>query len=102
MTRRAATRPLSRLRKPADLSLEVWPRELRRQFGREQRIAAVFRRGVADPAWRTLLRSELYEYQREGALFAARAGRCLIGVLSRPSVNCWAGSDRSILGGSRG
>lgn len=53
--------------------------EVRDRGRREQRIAAAFPRGVSDPAWRTLLRSELYEYQREGALFAARAGRCLIG-----------------------
>ena len=33
--RRATTRPLSRLRKPEDLSLDAWQRELRRQFGRE-------------------------------------------------------------------
>src|SRR6266540_2269783 len=32
----AATRQLSRLHKPADMSLEAWQRELRRQFGREQ------------------------------------------------------------------
>jgi len=34
--RQATTRTLSRLRKPADLSLDAWQRELRRQFGREQ------------------------------------------------------------------
>src|SRR5450759_2687834 len=32
----AAARKLSRLRKPQDMSLETWQRELRRQFGREQ------------------------------------------------------------------
>jgi hypothetical protein len=53
--------------------------EVRDRGHRDQRIAAAFPRGVSDPAWRKLLRSELYEYQREGALFAARAGRCLIG-----------------------
>ncbi len=31
-----AARKLSRLRKPQDMSLETWQRELRRQFGREQ------------------------------------------------------------------
>ena len=31
-----ATRKLSRLHKPPDMSLEAWQRELRRQFGREQ------------------------------------------------------------------
>ena len=53
--------------------------EVRDRGRREQRIAAAFPRGASDLAWRGLLRSELYEYQREGALFAARAGRCLIG-----------------------
>src|SRR5579863_6825778 len=33
---RPATRKLSRQRKPADMSLETWQRELRRQYGREQ------------------------------------------------------------------
>src|SRR5207244_10261664 len=46
---------------------------------RERCIAEAFPRGVRDPEVRRLLKSELYEYQREGALFAARAGRCLIG-----------------------
>ena len=53
--------------------------EVRDRGRREERIAAAFPRGVSGSAWRNLLRSELYEYQREGALFAARAGRCLIG-----------------------
>ena len=38
-----------------------------------------FRAASATSAWRGLVKGELYEYQREGALFAARAGRCLIG-----------------------
>ena len=53
--------------------------EVRDRSRRGQRIAEAFPRGVHDPAIRTLLKVELYEYQREGALFAARAGRCLIG-----------------------
>ena len=36
---RLAPRKLSRLRRPPDMSLEVWQRELRRQFGREQPFA---------------------------------------------------------------
>src|SRR5439155_6311227 len=40
------------------------------------RIAEVFPRGVRDSEVRRLLKGELYEYQCEGALFAARAGRC--------------------------
>ena len=52
--------------------------EVRDRSRRERRIAEAFPRGVRDPNLRTLLKGELYEYQREGALFAARAGRCLI------------------------
>ncbi len=52
--------------------------EVRDRSRREQRIAEVFPRGVHDPGLRGLLKGELYEYQCEGALFAARAGRCLI------------------------
>src|SRR5712691_6542758 len=52
--------------------------EVRDRSRREQRIAEVFPRGVRDSEVRRLLKGELYEYQCEGALFAARAGRCLI------------------------
>ena len=34
---------------------------------------------IGSPAFNDLLKAELYPYQREGALFAVRAGRCLIG-----------------------
>ena len=37
-----------------------------------------FPRGIRSPAFKNLLKVPLYPYQREGALFAARAGRCLI------------------------
>ncbi len=53
--------------------------EVRDRERREQRIAEAFPRGARDRAWRTLLKATLYDYQREGALFAARAGRSLIG-----------------------
>ena len=53
--------------------------EVRDRDRRERRIAHAFPRGVRDLAFRTLVRGDLYDYQREGALFAARAGRCLIG-----------------------
>jgi len=53
--------------------------EVRDRSRRERRIAEAFPRGVSDPGFRKLLKGELYEYQREGALFAACAGRCLIG-----------------------
>lgn len=53
--------------------------EVRDRSRREQAVAEAFPRGVRDPGFRKLLKAELYEYQCEGALFAARAGRCLIG-----------------------
>jgi ERCC4-related helicase len=46
---------------------------------RAKAIADAFPRGAADPKLAKLLRVPLYPYQAEGALFAARAGRCLIG-----------------------
>ena len=42
------------------------------------RIDAAFPKGAADKAFDALLKVRLYAYQREGALFAARTGRCLI------------------------
>ena len=53
--------------------------EVRDRERRAQRIAGAFPRGVRDHAFDTLVKGDLYEYQREGALFAARAGRSLIG-----------------------
>ena len=53
--------------------------EVRDRQRRGQRVEELFPRGVRDPGFRKLLKSELYEYQREGALFAACVGRCLIG-----------------------
>jgi superfamily II DNA or RNA helicase len=53
--------------------------EVRDQARRERVIAEAFPRGPRDPAFRRLLACTLYPYQREAALFAARAGRCLIG-----------------------
>jgi len=35
--------------------------------------------GIASPIFDTVLKTALYPYQREGALFALRAGRCLLG-----------------------
>ncbi len=43
-----------------------------------KRIEQAFPGGPDDPALAGLLRASLYPYQREGALFAAKAGRCLI------------------------
>lgn len=48
----------------------------------ERRAAAlegIFPRGSADPLLKKLLKVPLYPYQAEGALFAIRAGRALIG-----------------------
>ncbi len=42
-------------------------------------LAAAFPKGAQSPALRKLLKVPLYAYQAEGALFAARAGRSLIG-----------------------
>lgn len=43
-----------------------------------RRITEAFPKGATSRAFRTLLKAKLYHYQREGALFAAKAGRCLI------------------------
>ncbi len=53
--------------------------ERRDADNRRQRIAEAFPRGNRSDAFKNLLKVQLYDYQREGALFAARAGRCLIG-----------------------
>jgi superfamily II DNA or RNA helicase len=45
---------------------------------RRRAVGALFPRGVASPAFEDLLKLRLYPYQREGALFAAKAGRCLL------------------------
>ncbi len=42
-------------------------------------LAELFPRGADDPQLRKLLKAPLYPYQAEGALFAVRAGRVLIG-----------------------
>jgi superfamily II DNA or RNA helicase len=53
--------------------------EVRDADRRRDLIDKAFPRGIDSPAFKDLLRVPLYEYQREGALFAAKAGRCLIG-----------------------
>ncbi len=45
---------------------------------RKERIEKMFPQGIEDYAFNNLLKTDLYPYQREGVLFAARAGRCLI------------------------
>jgi superfamily II DNA or RNA helicase len=53
--------------------------EVRDAAQRRLRIDAAFPRDVRSPGLDKLLTVPMYEYQKEGALFAARAGRCLIG-----------------------
>jgi len=45
---------------------------------RRKHIASKFPQGGQDAAFKDLLKAELYPYQKEGALFAAIAGRCII------------------------
>ena len=48
----------------------------------DRRAAAldgIFRQGVDDVSWKGLLKVPLYPYQAQGALFAVRAGRALLG-----------------------
>jgi superfamily II DNA or RNA helicase len=46
---------------------------------RASMLDQLFPQGAADPGLQTLLKVPLYPYQAEGALFATRAGRALIG-----------------------
>ena len=46
---------------------------------RASKLAQLFPRGASDPKMTNLLKVPLYPYQSEGALFAVRAGRALIG-----------------------
>jgi superfamily II DNA or RNA helicase len=46
---------------------------------RGAKLAQLFPRGAADPNLLALLKAPIYPYQAEGALFAVRAGRALIG-----------------------
>jgi superfamily II DNA or RNA helicase len=53
--------------------------EVRDAERRRQRVEELFPRGIRSASFKGLLDVSLYDYQREGVLFAARAGRCLIG-----------------------
>jgi superfamily II DNA or RNA helicase len=53
--------------------------EIRDSLDRSQRVSEAFPKGVRSAMFKDLLKVPLYDYQREGVLFAARAGRCLIG-----------------------
>ena len=46
---------------------------------RAEKLAQLFPLGAADPKLLALLKTPIYRYQAEGALFAVRAGRALIG-----------------------
>ena len=52
--------------------------EVRDRARLKERIDKAFPDGIESTAWNSLLKVPLYPYQREGALFAARAGRSLI------------------------
>ena len=60
---------------------DVWQFVAQIRDGERRRAALVeaYPKGIRDKALTRLLKVKLYPYQAEGALFAARAGRCLIG-----------------------
>ena len=60
---------------------DVWQfiAQLRDAEHRHAALREAYPKGVKDKALTRLLKVKLYPYQVEGALFAARAGRCLIG-----------------------
>jgi SNF2 family DNA or RNA helicase len=53
--------------------------QLRDDHQREKRVNQMFRNDITSAKFKSLLNVDLYPYQRRGALFAAKAGRCLIG-----------------------
>src|SRR6202042_2586917 len=53
--------------------------EIRDRESRGQRMHEIFPQGIRSAAFDKLLKVQLYDYQREGVLFASKAGRCLIG-----------------------
>jgi superfamily II DNA or RNA helicase len=53
--------------------------EVRDGEARRKALALIYPTGADTPALQSLLKVAMYPYQREGALFAARAGRALIG-----------------------
>ncbi len=53
--------------------------EVRDAERRREKVDEAFPQGSRGDAFKDLLKVNLYDYQKEGALFAARAGRCLIG-----------------------
>jgi len=53
--------------------------EKRDHENRRRQLEKFFPRGADSPYFRNLLKTDLFPYQRQGALFAASAARCLIG-----------------------
>lgn len=53
--------------------------EVRDREDRARRIQQAYPQGIRSAALDKLVRADLYDYQKEGALFAAKAGRSLIG-----------------------
>src|SRR5207237_1179377 len=53
--------------------------EVRDLARRRERLRRLYPQGARTPALRKILKTKLLPYQAEGALFAARAGRSLIG-----------------------
>ncbi len=60
---------------------DVWAfiAQARDAQSRERALAQAFPKGAQDKALHKLLKARLYPYQAEGVLFAARAGRALLG-----------------------
>ena len=60
---------------------DVWQfiAQIRDGERRHAALVEAYPKGIRDKALTRLLKVKLYPYQAEGALFAARAGRCLIG-----------------------
>jgi superfamily II DNA or RNA helicase len=60
---------------------DVWQfiAQIRDGERRHAALVEAYPKGIRDKALARLLKARLYPYQVEGALFAARAGRCLIG-----------------------
>jgi superfamily II DNA or RNA helicase len=60
---------------------DVWQfvAQIRDGERRQTALVQAYPKGIKDKALTRLLKVKLYPYQVEGALFAARAGRCLIG-----------------------
>lgn len=52
--------------------------QVRDKAALQRRVDAAFPQGVRSAAFTRLIKTKLYPYQRSGALFLARAGRCLL------------------------